>query len=489
MKKIAAILLTVLMFAVVLVSATSCVTRALPNFEIPEEGWLDEEVTITFLHTMGADYRQVLDRYIEEFNKLFPKITIEHKQGGGYNDLVSDLVTLIGNGDPDVPNIAYCYPDHVAEYRDARGVVTLDNLIASDIEIAHADGTTEKLGFTQDQLDDFIPGYYAEGEAFGDGLMYLLPFSKSTEVMYYNKTFFDANKLKVPDHWFAADENDDTSLEYVCRKIKSICNGKGENNVIPLGYDSESNLFITMCEQMGIGYTTNEEGNHFVFNNKEARDMLNKFRGWYQEGLMTTQELNNGAYTSGLFTNVDKPEAARSYISIGSTAGATKQRPNPDSKGNYPFEVGIATIPQMDKNNPKVIQQGPDVCIFKKENPQEVLASWLFVKFLTTNVAFQADFSLVGGYTPVIKSAYEDKILKDVIDKADGGRNVSGLSVKQCRAQVDAYFTSPVFRGSSTARTQVGLLVSDVLQIKSGDIAKQIEEKFANAIAACEYNQ
>ena len=31
----------------------------------------------------------------------------------------------------------------------------------------------------------------------------------------------------------------------------------------------------------------------------------------------------------------------------------------------------------------------PDISIIRKENPQEVLASWLFVKFLTTNKEFQ----------------------------------------------------------------------------------------------------
>ena len=76
--------------------------------------------------------------------------------------------------------------------------------------------------------------------------MYTLPFSKSTEVLYYNKTFFDANNLSVPDHWFSTGENDTTSMEYVCARIKEIDTNP---NTYPLGYDSEANWFITMCEQ------------------------------------------------------------------------------------------------------------------------------------------------------------------------------------------------------------------------------------------------
>ena len=70
---------------------------------------------------------------------------------------------------------------------------------------------------------------------------------------------------------------------------------------------------------------------------------------------MTTQTLY-GAYTSGLFTTLT---GTRSYMSIGSSAGATHQRPAAGTDGNYPFEVGIATIPQIKKDSPKVISQGP----------------------------------------------------------------------------------------------------------------------------------
>jgi len=41
----------------------------------------------------------------------------------------------------------------------------------------------------------------------------------------------------------------------------------------------------------------------------------------------------------------------------------------------------------------KVNTERPDFCIMKKENPQEMMASWLFVKFLLTNKEFQAAFS------------------------------------------------------------------------------------------------
>ena len=44
--------------------------------------------------------------------------------------------------------------------------------------------------------------------------------------------------------------------------------------------------------------------------------------------------------------------------------------------------------------------------------------------------------------------------------RADGGDYISALSAKICLEQVDAYYTSPAFNGSSRARTEVGKLMS-----------------------------
>ncbi len=204
------------------------------NFIVPEGGYDGSAVEIVFYNTMGSNLAAVLEKYIAEFNKLYPNITVVSTNVGNYDDCRDQISTEITVGNQ--PNIAYCYPDHVALYNLAKAVATLDDLIASEIEVAHADGTTEVLGLTAEQIADFIPGYYNEGKQFGDGLMYTMPLSKSTEVLYYNKTFFDANGLTVPTTW--------EELEAVCAAIKAI-----DPNSIPLGYDSESNWFITMCER------------------------------------------------------------------------------------------------------------------------------------------------------------------------------------------------------------------------------------------------
>ena len=195
-RRILSLLLAIALLVLPMLAMTSCNLFGNKND--------DGKIHITFYHTMGESLRAVLDKYIVEFNKLYPDIVIEHKQVGGYDDVRDQIQTEITVGDQ--PNIAYCYPDHVALYNIAYAVQTLDEYISSTKEITRADGTTEILGLTQEQIDNFIDGYYEEGRVYGDGLMYTLPMSKSTEVLYYNKTFFDANGLVPPTTWDEMEE-------------------------------------------------------------------------------------------------------------------------------------------------------------------------------------------------------------------------------------------------------------------------------------------
>ena len=302
-KRIVALCLATLMVFGML-AMTGCKQaggNAEPNFVVPEGGFdTTQEVKITFGHTMGQASMAIVDKYIKEFNKIYPNIKIEHVNKGGWSDINGTIATEINGGLQ--PNIVYCYPDHVAMYNLSKSVVTLDNLISSTLSVGD---TGEILGLTEAQKNDFVESYYNEGTVFGDGLMYTMPLSKSTEILFYDKTFFAKHNLTVPTTW---DE-----LWDVCEQIKEI-----DKTCIPLGYDSEANWFITMCEQMKSGYTDASKGSgeYYEFDNEQNRAFVKELREYYEKGYFTTKELY-GNYTSGLFTNQD-PTKARCYMCIGS---------------------------------------------------------------------------------------------------------------------------------------------------------------------------
>ena len=455
------------------------------GWQVPENGYDGSEVTITFYHTMSATKLQpTLDAYIAEFNKLYPNIHVVHSAPGGYDDVLDQLKTEIAGGNQ--PHIAYCYPDHVASYLNAKAVVPLDNLINSQIPVTDALGNTTILGLTAEQKADFVPGYYAEGGVFDEaGTMYTLPLSKSTEALYYNKTFFEDNNLTAPTTW--------EEMEAVCAAIKAI-----DPDCIPLGYDSESNWFITMCMQYdptGALYTqisNSKDKDYFKFDNATTRGFVEMFKRWFDLGYFTTETIY-GSYTSGLFTNTtanndngtpDDPSddfVQKCYMVIGSTGGASYQTPPTDANGTPLFETAMTSVPQVNPEKPQVISQGPSLCLFKKENPQEVVASWLFIEFLTTNAGFQTAFSMASGYAPVIKSVQNNETYQKWLGLANGKNNLTALSVKYALSQVDAYYVSPAFNGSSDARKQVGLIMVNVFGGKS------IDEEFKRAMEECKY--
>ncbi len=479
-KIVSCILVLAMLFACVL-SLASCFGNDLSyfanDFEIPEGGYDGNPVEITMYHCSGKTLLSVLEKYVAKFNELYPNIKITLTSQGDYDGVRDIISTKLTAGEQ--PDIAYCYPDHVASYNSAKAVISLNSLIASDIEVTDSKGNTTILGLTEDQINDFIPQYYEEGMAFDDaGTMYTLPMAKSTEALYYNKSFFDKYSIPVPTTW---DE-----MEAVCERIKEI-----DPDCIPLGYDSEANWFITMCAQLGSPYTSLDSSNHFQFDNETNRAFVERFSEWYQKGYVTTKELNKG-YTSDLFTEIQE-DKLKCYMVIGSTGGASYQNPPVvDSSSNdpatkYAFEIGVVSIPQINTESPKAISQGPSLCIFKQGDPQRTVASWLFVKYLATNAQFQAEFSQKSGYSPVINSARELQQYKDWLAVANGYDNLQALGVGLCNDTTHYVFVSDAFNGSSKARDTVGIIMQGALGYTGTDIKSKIDELFKKAIADCQY--
>ena len=480
MKRIiASLLLVVVLLTGVIGSLTSCDFGKKPvnnvEFVMPEGG-LDTSKTITikFYHQMGAALQDILNETIVEFNKIYPNIVIEHESLGDYDGVRNQIKTEIAVGNQ--PNLAYCYPDHIALYNKAGAVQPLDVLI-----------NDPTYGFTAEQLADFIEGFYNDGKVFGDGLMYSLPVVRSTEVLYYNVEALVAAGV-VDEHGNAAPPTTWEEMAIACEKLKAY-----DPKCIPLGYDSEGNWFITMCEQYGSPYTSAENGGQFLFDNEQNHSFVKMFREWYQKKWVTTEALSGG-YTSALFTGESSSSAnstveagTRCYMCIGSTGGATYQQPNM-TNGKFEFTVGIASMPQVDPANPKVISQGPSVTIFKNEDPQEVLASWLFAKYLATDITFQARVSMNNGYNPVIKSCTENETYAEWLASAST-ENIQAYAASVALAQESAYYSSPAFNGSSVAREQVALLLQKcfTLEATADNLDAKIKEAFADCVEECEY--
>jgi len=433
------------LFGALIASFTVCTLATSCNKE-------DTEHTIVFYHTMGDKLQKKLQIAISSFESKYPGWKVEHSQVGGYDDVKSGIIAdLQGDNQPD---IAYCYADHVAQYIQTEKVIDLKDYINSEEKVNVSVKGNENLvtlGFTAEQVSDFVEGYYNEGLAtnyqnystygYEADSMLTLPFVKSTELMYINKTAMTECGLTVPTTWDELWAQCDTILEKY-------------PNCVPLGYDSESNWFITMCEQNNWGYTQ-ANGNNFLFNGASQKAWLEDLAEKYEDGYFTTQNIY-GSYTSNLFA-LGAEDGGCVYC-IGSSAGASYQTPKNDASGNPLFEWAIAPIPTSGaaEGANKVISQGPSLVMFEGRKGVEnkdlhSKMTFLFLKELMDPV-FQASFSQESGYCPSVKSTYDNSAYETFYN----GDSITAVAAKTCNQLVSRFYTSPAFVGSSTARTQVG---------------------------------
>lgn len=440
-----------------------------------------DDGAITFWHTMGQANQKTLNRMIEEFNKIEgnEKIKIKHAAQGDYTGIYEKLIKAIPA--KTTPVMAYCYPDHVADYIDAGAVVNLDTLI-NDQEIGYTSTGKDKNApdyNINDDLNDFIPAFLEEGQTYTVEGTYSLPFSKSTEVMFYNETYLIDNgfvdgegKAIVPTKWEnEEDPNDYTAIINLCRAIKA----KDNKIKAPLGYDSDDNLFITFCKQLNIPYTSIDSNGvgSFDFENAEAKAMVEKVKGWYDEGLIKTKgTIEGNSYTSTLFKN------EQLVFTIGSTGGTSYNEPNKDTDGIYDFEAQVAPIPTFG-SEVSCISQGPSICFFKnaKITEEQTRTAFKFYKFITSPEN-SAAYAILTGYEPVKSSSFETTEYQTHLNAENP--ELKNKVANITRTLQENYFVSPAFIGSATARDQVGGIITQVLLNN-----KTIDKAFQDAKTKC----
>ena len=451
-------------FSLFTLALTTVFTLTACNVEVE-----DEAHTIVFYHTMGDSLQKVLQTAIDEFEADHEGWKVQSSAIGGYDDVKKAVIgDLQGQMQP---NLTYCYADHVAQYLTTGKVIDLNRYINSS------------NGFTAEEIADFVPGYYNEGKAtnysnyaeygYTAESMLTLPYVKSTEVLYYNATALkeagvtkvvkdaegnDVEVVDVPETW---DE-----LWAACRKVKAKY-----PSCTPLGYDSEANWIITMCEQNGWGYTSADANNHYLFNNENLVNWLDDINEKYLEGLVITQEVY-GSYTSGLFT---KGAAEGSVFSIGSTGGASHQ-------ASTKFTWGVAPIPGVEQEDGTIyrraISQGPSLCMFECDGAngdEREDMTWEFVKYLL-DPTFLCKFSMASGYNPPRASAFE---VADYQTFLEDTSNIVAVTANVAKEMTPYYFTSPAFVGSSTARDEMNAALTYVLKgNKTG--AKALADAYKN---------
>ena len=465
------------------------------------------EVTINFWHCLGHEKTKNLTSIVNTFNTQYAgkyKVVLKHP-AGDYDALHSVVKTKISSGE--VPALTMGYPDSFSEYMTSRiedsFLLRLDNFIKD-----------EKFGYSQQEINDFVQGYYNEGTNYQFDGTWSMPMYKSTEVVYYNYSYFSGvNPLNAKKYESNAEfmqlyntangrtlENDDGTLSGDLEAVRAwLTNPAHEGYVYdvpetwdqaialarqmkadraemeitdefyPFGYDSDANLLISQMAQRGIEYTVNDEESktnprkHFKFVNDDAKALVNEIIGYLNERIMITKNsLGGSTYTNTYFNE------GKCAFTVGSTGGSSY---NISSN----FAVKLAPVPY--KGVRKYIQQGPSICFFDVGNKYIHKGAWLFYKALADS-SNNAKLALENSYDPIRTSSYSTSEYGAWI--ANEGQGLK-YDIPAMTARLKEYYmTSPVFIGSSTARTEIGMIINYIYASKySTDAA------FSKAYDAC----
>lgn len=436
---------------------TGCHGRGgLDAFEIPEKFDMSREYEITFWAKNDTNKVQtaIYEQAIRDFEDLYPNISVSLRLYTDYGKIYNDVITNIPTNT--TPNVCITYPDHIATYLTGMNqVVSLEELLADD---RYGLGGSE-VKFDSPEASEIIPDFL--DECVINGHYYALPYMRSTEVCYINKTYVEDLGYTLPDvlTWDFVWE---VSEAATAKDSDGNFVVNGQKVMIPFIYKSTDNMMIQMLKQREAGYST-DTGEIQIFNDTTG-EMLAVIAKHAQSGAFSTFKISS--YPAN-FLN-----AGQCIFAIDSTAGATwmgTDAPLIDISEDklVQFETAVMTVPQFDTDNPQMISQGPSVCIFNKEDPQEVMASWLFTQYLLTNEV-QIAYSETEGYVPVTSKAQESQEYQDYLS-AEGADNDEHYEVKIKAAKlllenVDNTFVTPVFVGSASLRDAAGQMIENTVK-------------------------
>ena len=429
-------------------------SKGMADFTVPEEFDTSRNYEITFWAKNDTNKTQtdIYRQAIADFQELYPNITVNLRLYTDYGKIYNDVITNIATNT--TPNVCITYPDHIATYLTGNNtVVPLDDLFADE---KYGLGGSE-MRFDAPSKEEIIPQFLEEC-SFG-GHYYAIPYMRSTEACYVNKTYVEALGYTLPDTltwdfvWEVADAGpaQDSEGNYLIN---------GQKVMIPFIYKSTDNMMIQMLKQQNAGYST-EDGEILLFNDT-TEELLYTIADHVKNGAFSTFKISS--YPAN-FLN-----AGQCIFAIDSTAGATwmgTDAPLSDisEEALVEFETEVMMIPQFNPADPRMISQGPSVCIFNKSDSQEVLASWLFAQYLLSNEV-QIAYAETEGYVPVTSMAQDSAEYQDYLSRG-GEDNSTHYEVKIKASQLlldntDNTFVTPVFNGSASLRDAAGQLIENV---------------------------
>ena len=390
---------------------TGCGSTKSASTEIVTE--ITEPVEITFWHAMNGDLEKTLQNLTDKFMESNKNITVTLQNQSSYPDL-QQKITATTASPKDLPTLTQAYPHWMVNAVQDELLVDLKPYIENE--------TIGDKNYTN-ILEGFRKGSEIDGKVYG------MPFNKSTEVIWYNKTLFDELGLEVP-----------TTFEEFAQVSKTITEKKG---IVGAGFDSLNNFYTTYLKNKGVDFNSETD-----VTSAESVEAANYYLDGVKEGYFRIAGTDN--YLSGPFA------AEQLGMYVGSNAGESFVKQGVDGK----FEIGVAAYPAE-----SVMQQGTDVYMFSNATAEQRTAAFEFLKFLTSTEN-QVTWGVETGYIP----ATQDAITTE--DYTNSGSLVAPILSDATSKNL---FINKVAQGVDSAYNEAKVVMEDILSDKNSDVKAKLE--------------
>ena len=327
--------------------------------------------TVVYWHQWGGAQLEAMDALIAEFNETNEwGITVEGVPQGGTGDVVGLVSAGITSGE--LPNMAAGFADTAQSWYLDGAVIALDPLFNS-----------ETWGFSEEEQADLLLDVLETNRAPAfDGLLMNWPIGISANVLSVNTVMLAEAGFDAPPATF------EEFYDFAC----AIAEGE-ETQGFPLrtsGFD-----MLSFIASNG-GSVFDVEANAWTFNSPEVIETLTFFQGMINDGCAYLPEGSNYANTAEFAFGINP-------MAVGSTAGITFI--NGDIEESESGVEWVNTTTPWTEGNRSLQLFLTSVAVFN-QTPEEEVASWLFLKFLSETES-QAAWSTATNYLPYTVSGNE----------------------------------------------------------------------------------
>jgi multiple sugar transport system substrate-binding protein/sn-glycerol 3-phosphate transport system substrate-binding protein len=340
----------------------------------------DQEIVFWYQHTRERE--EAMLALIEDFNRANPHgITVRGEYAGNYGDIYNKMMVGLQGGA--LPNLLVAYQNQAQVYYLADGVVDLTPYMNSP-----------KWGLSPEARQDYFQSFVNQDNV--DGVQVGFPPNRSMEILYYNVDWLRELGYEGPPRTWE-------EFAEMCRKAHAQPFSRSERKARSLGFliEADASRLASMVFSRG-GDFMNPAGTAYTLNTSEAREAMQMVQNLVEEGaveLLSERYGDTRDFSVGQVLCAIRSSSGLPFFKSGVSSGLG-------------FEWNVGPLPHTGKQ-PVMNAYGASVSVCRT-TPEQQLAAWLFVKWLTEPEQ-QARWVRASNYFPVRRSTARE--LDDYFEK------------------------------------------------------------------------